>query len=51
MVRLLARVVGIVVETADMAVQEVLSRNMPDRRAGALCRSYRLARRKRGQTA
>ena len=33
--RLLARVVGIGVETADMLVQEVLSRNMRDRRAGA----------------
>jgi transposase len=35
MVRLLARVVGIGVETADMLVQEVLSRNMRDRRAVA----------------
>ncbi len=51
MVRLLARVVGIGVETADMLVQEVRSRNMRDRRAGALCWSYRLARRKQGQTA
>src|SRR5262245_49669651 len=33
MVRLLARVVGVGVETADMLVQEVLSRNMRDRRA------------------
>ena len=33
MVRLLARVVGIGVETADMLVQEVLSRNIRDRRA------------------
>src|SRR5271156_2409474 len=30
MVRLLARVVGIGIETADMLVQEVLSRNMRD---------------------
>jgi transposase len=35
MVRLLARVVGISIETADMLVQEVLSRNMRDRRAVA----------------
>jgi transposase len=35
MVLLLARVVGIGVETADMLVQEVLSRNMRDRRAVA----------------
>ena len=35
MVRVLAQVVGIGVETADMLVQEVLSRNMRDRRAVA----------------
>ena len=35
MVLLLARVVGIGVETADMLVHEVLSRNMRDRRAVA----------------
>ena len=35
MVCLLARIVGIGVETADMLVQEVLSRNMRDRRAVA----------------
>src|ERR1700720_1503999 len=35
MVRLLARVIGGGVETADMLVQEVLSRNMRDRRAVA----------------
>ena len=35
MVHLLARVVGIGVETADMLVQEALSRNMRDRRAVA----------------
>src|ERR1700749_289320 len=33
MVRLLARVIGIGIETADMLVQEVLSRTMRDRRA------------------
>src|SRR3974390_1094217 len=32
-VRLLARVIGVGTETADMLVQEVLSRNMRDRRA------------------
>ena len=35
MVRLLARVVGIGIETADMLVHEVLSRNLRDRRAVA----------------
>jgi transposase len=33
MVRLLARVMGIGIETADMLVREVLSRNLRDRRA------------------
>src|SRR6266853_4999994 len=33
MVRLLARVIGVGIETADMLVQEVLSRSMRDRRA------------------
>src|ERR1700681_1568721 len=35
MIRLLARVIGVGTETADMLVQEVLSRNMRDRRAVA----------------
>ena len=35
MVRLLARVIGVGIETADMLVQEVLSRTMHDRRAVA----------------
>jgi transposase len=35
MVRLLATVIGIGIETADMLVQEVLSRNLRDRRAVA----------------
>ena len=35
MVRLLASVIGVGVETADMLVQEVLSRNLRDRRAVA----------------
>jgi transposase len=35
MVRLLARIVGISVETADMLVHEILSRNLRDRRAVA----------------
>ena len=35
MVRLLARVMGVGIETADMLVHEVLSRNMRDRRAVA----------------
>ena len=33
MVRLLARVIGVGIETADMLVHEVLSRNLRDRRA------------------
>jgi transposase len=35
MVRLLARVIGVGIETADMLVQEVLSRQLRDRRAVA----------------
>src|SRR5437660_9184206 len=35
MVRLYARVMGVGIETADMLVHEVLSRNMRDRRAVA----------------
>jgi transposase len=35
MVRLLARVIGVGIETADMLVHELLSRNMRDRRAVA----------------
>jgi len=35
MVRLLVRVIGVGIETADMLVHEVLSRNMRDRRAVA----------------
>ena len=35
MVRLLARVVGVGVETADLLVHEILSRNLRDRRAVA----------------
>jgi transposase len=35
MVRLLARVIGVGIETADMLVREVLSRTMRDRRAVA----------------
>jgi transposase len=35
MVRLLVRVIGVGIETADMLVQEVLSRNLRDRRAVA----------------
>ena len=49
MVRLLGRVIGSPgPETANMLVQEVLSRNMRDRRAvSALCRPHWLARRER----
>jgi transposase len=35
MVRLLARVIGVGVETADLLVNEILSRNLRDRRAVA----------------
>jgi transposase len=35
MIRLLARVIGVGIETADMLVHEVLSRNLRDRRAVA----------------
>ena len=34
-VRLLARVIGVGVETADMLVHEILSRGLHDRRAAA----------------
>ena len=48
MVRLLARVMGIGIETADMLVQEVLSRNLRDRRAVARYAAWNwLARRER----
>ena len=39
MVRLLARVIGVGIETADMLVQEVLARNMRDRRAARMLAS------------
>ena len=35
MVRLLARVIGVGIETADMLVHEILSRNLRDQRAVA----------------
>ena len=47
MVRLLARVMGIGIETADMLVQEVLSRNLRDRRAVARAGLHGLSRRNR----
>ena len=50
MVRLLASVIGVGIETADMLVQEVLSRNLRDRRAVARYAGLTgLARRKRLQ--
>ena len=51
MVRLLARVVGIGIETADMLVNEVLSRPMRDRRAVARRRPDGCAGRERRQAA
>jgi transposase len=50
MERLLARVIGVGVETADMLVQEVLSRSMRVKGDSALCRPHRRARRKRQKT-
>ena len=51
MVRLLARVIGVGIETADMLVHEVLSRNMRDRRAVARYAGLiGLARRERQKT-
>jgi hypothetical protein len=49
MVLVLARVIGIGVETADMLVQEVLSRTIRDRRRVML--ALPAPRRKRSQTA
>ncbi|CCV09211.1 conserved hypothetical protein [Mesorhizobium metallidurans STM 2683] len=47
-VRLIARVIGVGVETADMLVHEIPSRELHDRRAGgALCRAHGFARRER----
>src|SRR4030088_893789 len=52
MVRLLARVIGVGIETADMLVQEVLARNMRDRRAVArYAGPHGLARREWHKTA
>jgi len=42
--------VNIRIETADMLVKEILSRNLRDRRAVALCRPHGLARREREET-
>ena len=51
MVRMLARVIGVGVETADMLVQEVLSRNLRDRHAVArYLEPDRVARRERVET-
>ena len=52
MVRLIASVIGVGVETADMLVNEILSRQLRDRKAGgALCRPHRLSGREWGTTA
>jgi transposase len=40
MVRLLARVIGIGIETADVLVLEILSRKLRDRRAGPATSEY-----------
>ncbi len=42
-VSLLARVIGVGIETAELLVQEVLTRNLRDRRASALRWAHRLA--------
>ena len=47
---LLARVIGVGTETADMLVQEVLSRNMRDRRAVARAIGVRAGYRRRNRT-
>jgi transposase len=48
MVGLIARVIGVGVETADMLVNEIFSRHWRDRKGHRpLCRPYRLARRER----
>ena len=47
MVLILMRVIGIGIETADMLVKEILSRNMRDRRRGPLRGPHGLARRER----
>jgi len=50
-VRLLARVIGIGIETADMLVQEILSRKLRDRRAVArYAWAHGIARRERFET-
>ena len=51
MVRHLARVVGLGVETADILVNEVLSRPMRDRKAVARYATDRLAGRERREAA
>jgi transposase len=51
MVQLLARVIGIGIETADMLVREVLSRTARPARRGPLRRPHGLARRERRQEA
>ena len=51
MVRLLARVMGIGIETADMLVREVLSRNLRDRRAVARYASLTGSPDERGRSA
>ena len=51
MVRLLARVIGVGIETADMLVHEILSRNLARSKSGdALRRAYGIARRERFET-
>jgi len=41
MVRLIANVIGVGIETADMLVQEVLSVTSRPTSSGSLCRSHR----------
>lgn len=49
-VGLLVQVIWVGIETADMLVHEVLSRNLRDRRGRTICRPHRISGRKRGQT-
>ncbi|MER8829238.1 transposase [Mesorhizobium sp. M0938] len=49
MVRLLSRIIGVGIETADMLVNEILSRGLRDRRAVARCAGLTAAPDESGQ--
>jgi len=50
MVRLLARAIGVGIETADMLVNKILSRDLRSNTCGALCWPPPLPERKRQET-